>query len=555
MRATTASPSVAGCSVADRLALVGDVAARFGLADLSARVAAATAQAGSARLGVAVLGQFKAGKSSLLNTLLGRDLLPVRAIPATSVVTAVRHGEAERIDVRLESGEALATTPAELATYVTEQRNPGNRRGVARVEVTTKALADLPNLVFVDTPGLGSVFDLGDATATGWLPQVGVALLAVAATAPLAAADLDLLGRLAEHTPHVLVVVTKVDLLAPADLADVLVFVAAQIQERTGRDLVVLPHSTAPGYDELHAALVGRLRGFQEHHAEAATALAEHRAARLADDTRAYLRLALAAAEADTRSAGELRRALAAERRGLAATADEARTLLAPHADRIEAAAVERMGRQAPAIGRQVQGALREQMAGWRGSLAAETERFEARLTDALAAALRPAAAQAAAALVPLVEEAREPLDRLGQAFAQRLAGRVRRALGVDFAPPAIGPATPAAPPVDVTVGAVFDSHLELLSWAVPMALVRPLVHRHFLALVRWQAEKNALRVAYRTAAAARQALDELGARYVGAMAAQVDACERLVGSVGDDAPEIRRRLAALDAAAPSPPA
>lgn len=49
---------------------------------------------------VAVLGQFKAGKSSFLNSLLGRNLLPVGAIPVTTAITRLQYGERERTRVR-----------------------------------------------------------------------------------------------------------------------------------------------------------------------------------------------------------------------------------------------------------------------------------------------------------------------------------------------------------------------------------------------------------------------------------------------------------------------
>nr|WP_165607409.1 dynamin family protein [Rothia kristinae] len=76
------------------LAGLGAIAARHGLSSLEERCAAAADQVAAGSLTVAVLGRFKAGKSTLLNDLLGADLLPVQAIPATSVITRVRWGPA-----------------------------------------------------------------------------------------------------------------------------------------------------------------------------------------------------------------------------------------------------------------------------------------------------------------------------------------------------------------------------------------------------------------------------------------------------------------------------
>ena len=53
---------------------------------------------------VAVFGRFKAGKSSFLNHLAGREVLPVGVVPLTAVITRLRFGPAERAEVRFQNG-------------------------------------------------------------------------------------------------------------------------------------------------------------------------------------------------------------------------------------------------------------------------------------------------------------------------------------------------------------------------------------------------------------------------------------------------------------------
>ena len=67
---------------------------RFGLTTLIPLLEACETLAGSADapLDVAVFGQFKSGKSSLLNAVLGADVLPVGVLPVTTVVTRVTAG-------------------------------------------------------------------------------------------------------------------------------------------------------------------------------------------------------------------------------------------------------------------------------------------------------------------------------------------------------------------------------------------------------------------------------------------------------------------------------
>jgi hypothetical protein len=52
------------------------------------------------RFSIAVLGQFKRGKSSLLNAIIGSNLLPTGILPLTSVITIVRFGSRERLVIQ-----------------------------------------------------------------------------------------------------------------------------------------------------------------------------------------------------------------------------------------------------------------------------------------------------------------------------------------------------------------------------------------------------------------------------------------------------------------------
>src|SRR5439155_1951909 len=76
------------------------------------------------RFHLVVLGQFKRGKSSLINAVIGRELLPIATIPLTSVVTALRYGPAERVLIHRQ-GIALAVEvpPSRLEEFITERGN------------------------------------------------------------------------------------------------------------------------------------------------------------------------------------------------------------------------------------------------------------------------------------------------------------------------------------------------------------------------------------------------------------------------------------------------
>src|ERR1035438_3558071 len=74
------------------LDMAAEVAARYEISALSGLLASARASAEQDEISVAVLGRFKAGKSSFLNHFIRRDILPVGVVPVTAVVTEIRYG-------------------------------------------------------------------------------------------------------------------------------------------------------------------------------------------------------------------------------------------------------------------------------------------------------------------------------------------------------------------------------------------------------------------------------------------------------------------------------
>lgn len=112
------------------------------------------------RLRVLVAGEAKRGKSTLINRLLDRDVLPTGVTPVTAVATTVRRAaEAELLDVTFCDGRRERRPVAELPALVTERENPENRLGVADVTLWLRSpLLTDHGVELVDTPGTGSVF-------------------------------------------------------------------------------------------------------------------------------------------------------------------------------------------------------------------------------------------------------------------------------------------------------------------------------------------------------------------------------------------------------------
>ncbi len=160
---------------------------------------------------VAILGQFKAGKSSFFNSIIGKSVLPVGVIPVTTVITRLSYGQSEGATVTFLDNRQLRISLDEVELFVSEIKNPANQKNVEVVDIELPHLQYYDGLRLVDTPGLGSVFKYNTEISQEWLPEVGMAIVAISADRPLSENDLALIRDLMEHTPKVVLLLTKVD--------------------------------------------------------------------------------------------------------------------------------------------------------------------------------------------------------------------------------------------------------------------------------------------------------------------------------------------------------
>ncbi|MBN1769633.1 MAG: dynamin family protein [Deltaproteobacteria bacterium] len=197
----------------------------------------AHALAGRVRAGlffVACVGQFKRGKSSLLNALVGTPLLPVGVTPVTAVVTVIRHGPRTTARVRVGDVEWREIAPAELTDYVTEERNPENRRNVTAVEVFVASPLLADGMCLVDTPGIGSIFAGNTEATRAFVPHVDAALVVLGADPPVSADELALIEQLAKQCPDLLFVLNKADRVSDEERAAAVAFTRRVLSERFG---------------------------------------------------------------------------------------------------------------------------------------------------------------------------------------------------------------------------------------------------------------------------------------------------------------------------------
>ncbi|AEB12348.1 dynamin family protein [Marinithermus hydrothermalis] len=150
---------------------------------------------------LAVVGEFNSGKSSLLNALLGRELLEVGVTPTTNRIQLIGYGPEPRVEVR---GPDLAEVwlPHPL----------------------------LREVRLVDTPGTNAVLERHQLLTERFLPRADLILFVTSADRPFTESERRFLELVRGWGKKLVLVVNKLDLLTPAEAEEVLGYVRTHVQ-------------------------------------------------------------------------------------------------------------------------------------------------------------------------------------------------------------------------------------------------------------------------------------------------------------------------------------
>jgi hypothetical protein len=217
------------------LCRLAELAASFAAEHLAADARALAERVAEGRFFVACVGQFKRGKSTLLNALVGEPVLPTGIIPVTAVPTVLRYGEQPSARIRSANGDWTTIALKELAEYVSEERNPENTKAVAGVEVFLPSPLLASGMCFVDTPGLGSVFAGNTAATRDFIPHIDAALVIIGADPPISGEELGIVETVARQVDQLLFVLNKADRASERERAESGAFAHRLLQARLPR--------------------------------------------------------------------------------------------------------------------------------------------------------------------------------------------------------------------------------------------------------------------------------------------------------------------------------
>ena len=220
----------------------------YGRADLLERLEAARTRLHQTDMATFVVGEFKKGKSTLVNALLNAEICPVSDELATVVPTTIRHGaevaasvwtvpaptavpgagpdpvsspadteftavtEPESTEARNTGLERRTIPVSDIATWASEQGNLDNSRAIRAVEVELPRTLLVGGLTVTDTPGVGGLHSMHGAATMAVLDTADVVIFVTDASQELSRMELDFMRTSRRSSATLICVMTKIDL-------------------------------------------------------------------------------------------------------------------------------------------------------------------------------------------------------------------------------------------------------------------------------------------------------------------------------------------------------
>jgi GTPase Era involved in 16S rRNA processing len=169
---------------------------------------------------ILVVGEVKSGKSSFINAIIGKKLLPVEDDVATGQAIMIRNRTQKEFRLVFTDNATKKISEDELITYASQKavnENGGiitlGGKELSHIEVDYPAMFLPPNLTLVDTPGAGTLISYHIEITQRFIPEADAVIFVTDAYKPILQNDLNLIEEILHYTPHIFFIQTKIDII------------------------------------------------------------------------------------------------------------------------------------------------------------------------------------------------------------------------------------------------------------------------------------------------------------------------------------------------------
>ncbi len=222
--------------VADLLHDLGELASRGGLESIAREVRDERLPAlEKGQMSLVVLGEFNHGKSTVVNALLGENVLPVGITPTTAVITHLVYGPERRVSIKPPRGAAAIEISFEnMEAAIRHAEDDGQEPEYVEIAYPNEFLSD--SLVLVDTPGVNDISRQKVEITYGYVPRADVILYVLDATQVLKKSEVTFIRDrlLKANRDRIIFVLGKIDALTPDEAREVEEYARQRLESLIG---------------------------------------------------------------------------------------------------------------------------------------------------------------------------------------------------------------------------------------------------------------------------------------------------------------------------------
>ncbi len=494
-------------------------------------------------INIAVLGQFKAGKSSFINSLLKSNILPTGITPVTNVVTFIQYHKNNRIKIINTDNTQKQITVAELKEYISEENNSENIKNIAFASVESEALEQFSKLKLIDTPGLGSAYKHNSQTTLDWMPNIGYSIVLTPATQPLSENDLKLVEDTLKYCPEITIIISKIDLINDSDLPEIKAFVEKTLKNRFNKDFQIYFYSIKnENYrqkivDELLIPLDKNFEHKQHN-------ILNFKISSLQNQCTDFLNILLAASEKQKLGETKLKSQILDEKLNYEKIKKElmliAQNYISGTRNTIEKHILKNYEQK---IYRKLKQDFINKYFTWKGNLSQITQTYEKWLKKSIADEILIIEKDDKQFFDNILLEAVNHFETYSKSFKQRLSDNIFKILAVKISEQNLKIENNEIKTPNISISRSFDTHIDLLWFLFPMFLFKKFFFKFFLKQIPFEIEKNLYRTTSLLTNIINKQIKTAEQETIIYISNQLTNIEQILNNTTDNSEEIRQMI------------
>ena len=471
---------------------IKDICLKYQLTSLQRLIVSVENLSANKFIDIAIFGQFKAGKSSFINSFIGKPILPTAVIPATSVITRIYFGEKEKAYIKFNNDKTEEILLNEIENYVTESKNPGNTKGVTIANIEIPELKQYKGICFTDTPGLGSIYIHNTQTANDWSAEATIALVCISAERPLSEFDLNLIRELDTNSYKLICLLTKTDLFTTEQLEEINVFLQTSLNKEIGKNIVIYNYSIFNNTDFYKNKIYENIcKPLLERYDNEIEKIFQHKVLTIANKLQNYIDIAYKASLKTDEEKNLLKKKIFDEKLNTIYIQQELRLITADSKSQVREIVYNILEKYSNGLLNELQNNFNSEFSSWKGNLYKLTRKYEEWLKSALSLKLKKIADKEQLQFDEILNRINAHFSFYTKSLREKLSENIFTILGIKLLSEEWKPEFKPLKQPDISIYRTFDSNIDLLWFLFPMFLFRKIFKNYFLKQIVYEVEKN----------------------------------------------------------------